>query len=90
MIIVAGSLHVAPEHRAAYLEGCEAVVAAARTAPGCLDFALSADLLDAGRVNVYERWDSPASLERFRGTGPDDSQLAVLREVWVNEYEIPR
>jgi quinol monooxygenase YgiN len=90
MIIVAGSLHVAPEHRAAYLEGCEAVVAAARAAPGCLDFALSGDLLDGGRVNVFERWDSAASLERFRGSGPDEGQLAVLREIRVSEYEIAR
>jgi quinol monooxygenase YgiN len=88
MIIVAGSLHVAPEERAAYLEGCETVVAAARAAPGCLDYTLSADLLDSARINVFERWDSAASLERFRGSGPDDSQLAVLREVRVEEYEI--
>jgi len=37
MIIVAGALYVAPENRAAYLEDCEAVVATARAAPGCLD-----------------------------------------------------
>ena len=90
MIIVAGSLHVAPEHRAAYLEGCEAVVAAARAAPGCLDFALSGDLLDGGRVNVFERWDSATSLERFRGSGPEEGQLAVRREIRVSEYEIAR
>jgi quinol monooxygenase YgiN len=90
MIIVAGSLHVASEHRAAYLEGCEAVVAAARAAPGCLDFALSGDLLDAGRVNVFERWDSAESLECFRGSGSDEGQLAVLREIRVSEYELAR
>jgi quinol monooxygenase YgiN len=88
MIIVAGALYVAPETRAAYLEGCETVVVSARAAPGCLDYALSADLLDPARINVFERWDSAASLERFRGSGPDDSQLAVLREVHVEEYEI--
>jgi quinol monooxygenase YgiN len=88
MIIVAGALYIAPEDRAAYLEGCEAVVATARAAPGCLDYALSPDLLDRARINVFERWDSAQSLERFRGSGPEDSQLAVLREIRVEEYEI--
>lgn len=58
MIIVAGVLHVDPAERAAYLADCTAVVAQARSFPGCLDFALSPDLLDSGRINVYERWSS--------------------------------
>ncbi len=49
MIIVAGVLHVDPAERAAYLADCTAVVAQARSFPGCLDFALSPDLLDSGR-----------------------------------------
>jgi quinol monooxygenase YgiN len=56
MIIVAGSLTVAPDQRADYLAGCEVVVEQAPRAPGCLDFALSSDLLDPARINVYERW----------------------------------
>jgi quinol monooxygenase YgiN len=61
VIIVAGVLHVDPAERAAYLADCTAVVAQARSFPGCLDFALSPDLLDSGRINVYERWSSVRS-----------------------------
>jgi quinol monooxygenase YgiN len=86
MIIVAGCLIVAPQERDAYLEGCVAVVEAARQALGCLDFALSPDLLDEARINVFERWASEADLERFRGSGPDDSQVASLRDIRVAEY----
>ena len=88
MIIVAGALTVDPDGRDAYLEGCAAVVAAAREAPGCLDFALSADLLDAGRINVYERWDSEEELQGFRGSGPDAGQLEALLRIDVDEYEV--
>ena len=88
MIIVAGALFVAPDGRDAYLEGCVAVVEAARGAPGCLDFALSADLLDAGRINVFERWESEEDLHRFRGSGPDAGQMAALLDVDVGEYEV--
>jgi quinol monooxygenase YgiN len=88
VIIVAGSVHVDPEAREAYLEGCRGVVTAAREAPGCLDFALSADLLEKGRINVFERWESTEVLQRFRGSGPPAEQLAELREIRVREYEI--
>jgi quinol monooxygenase YgiN len=86
MIIVAGALTVDPDGRDAYLEGCAAVVAAAREAPGCLEFALSPDLLEPGRINVYERWASEEELQRFRGSGPDGGQLAALLKVEVAEY----
>ena len=67
MIVVSGHLTVDPAERASYLDGCREVVALGRAAPGCLDFAISPDLLDAGRVNVYERWESQDAVEAFRG-----------------------
>ena len=88
MIIVAGALTVDPEARDAYLDGCVEVVEKARRAEGCLDFALSADLLEPGRINVYERWDSEGDLHRFRGSGPDSGQLAALLKVEVAEYVV--
>ena len=88
MIIVAGALSVDPDGRDAYLEGCVSVVEAARRAQGCLNFALSADLLEPGRINVYERWSSDGDLQRFRGSGPDAGQLAELLEVRVTEYAV--
>ena len=46
MVIVSGHLIVGIEVRDDYLAGCADVVEQARRAPGCLDFALSGDLLD--------------------------------------------
>lgn len=88
MIIVAGALTVDPRGRNAYLQGCTSVVAAARQAQGCSDFALSPDLLEAGRINVYERWDSEEDLHRFRGSGPDDGQRDALVNIQVNEWTV--
>ena len=88
MIIVAGALTVDPEERDAYLEGCVRVVSAARHAQGCLDFALSPDLLEPGRINVYERWSSDEDLQRFRGSGPETGQLAALLNIEVSEYAV--
>lgn len=45
MIIVAGHLLVSPEERERYIQGCVSVVEQARSSPGCLDFAITADLV---------------------------------------------
>ena len=68
-VIVAGHLAVDPSQRDDYLSGCVGVVRQARATAGCLDFALSADLIDAGRINILERWESRAAVEVFRGSG---------------------
>ena len=88
MIIVAGALTIDPDERDAYLRGCVDVVAAARQAPGCLDYALSPDLVEPGRINVHERWESRDDLDRFRGSGPSEEQAAQLREIAVAEYTV--
>ncbi len=88
MIIVAGHLAVEPSARAEYLAGCAAVVEQARRTPGCLEFSIAADLIDPSRVVVFERWDSPASVERFRGSGPDDDESAAIVSASVAEYTV--
>jgi len=88
MIIVAGTLSVDPPARDAYLASCLVVMEQARVAPGCLDFHLSADPIEPGRINVYERWESDAELEHFRGAGPDSGQVAEIRDASVLRYRI--
>jgi quinol monooxygenase YgiN len=88
MLIIAGHLGVDPADRDAYAEQCRSVVELARAAPGCLDFALSADSLDPGRINVYERWETAAELEAFRGSGPDSDTAARVLDAEVSRYVI--
>jgi quinol monooxygenase YgiN len=88
MVIVAGHVVVDPQERDDYLSGCVPVVRQARRAAGCLDFALSADPVDPGRVNIFERWESQAAVEAFRGSGPSDEQGAAIRAASVAEYDV--
>lgn len=88
VLIVAGHLVVDPATRAAYLRDCEDVVRLARAAPGCLDFALSPDLLDPGRINVHERWASSEELAAFRGSGPSGEQQQAILSATVEEYAV--
>jgi quinol monooxygenase YgiN len=88
MVIVTGHLMVEPGERERYLAGCVSVVQLARATQGCLDFAISADLVDPGRINILERWDSVAAVEAFRGAGPSDEQGVAIVSALVVEYDV--
>ena len=88
MVIVAGHLTVEPRQREAYLAGCVNVVEQARAAAGCLDFAISPDLLDPTRINVFECWETQAAVEAFRDNGPSDEQNEAMSAASVAEYDV--
>lgn len=88
MLIVAGRIHVAADARAAYLAGCASIVATARETSGCLDFALSPDVVDGTRINVFERWDSRKALLAFRGSGEQPDGLPEIVDADVLEFEV--
>jgi len=88
MIIVAGRLQVDAHDRDRYVAECITVVEQARTATGCLDFAITADPVEPDRINIYERWESDADVERFRGSGPTEEQIAQIRDAEVRKYRI--
>jgi len=88
VVIVAGHLTVDPEQRASYVAGCVSVVKQARKAAGCLDYSVTADLIDPSRVNIFERWSSQAAVEAFRGSGPSDEQGAAILSGSVAEYDV--
>jgi quinol monooxygenase YgiN len=72
------------DHRCAPLR----VVERARRAAGCLNFAITADLLDPGRVNIFGRWESQAAVEAFRRGGPSNKQGAAMLSASAAEYDI--
>jgi quinol monooxygenase YgiN len=88
VVIVAGHLIIDADERDSYLADCEHVIEEARRAPGCLDFAISADLLDRARINVFERWESRSAVEAFRGSGPSDEQAGAIASASVAEYDV--
>lgn len=81
MLIIAGKLYVAPEARDAYVESHRALIQQARAAPGCMDLAISADLIDPGRVNNFEQWQSEEHLAAFRAVArPPMAATEILGE----------
>lgn len=79
---------VEPAARAEYLAGCVETVRLARAADGCLDFHLSADPIEPGRINIFERWTSAEAVEAFRGSGPSDEQQGAVLGATVEQHQI--
>lgn len=55
---------------------------------GCLDVAICGDLVDPGRVNIFERGESQADAETFHSSGSDTEQHPAMLTVSVQEYDI--
>lgn len=88
MIIIAGTLQVNPQDRVGYLDVASRATSLARSTPGCLDFAQSADPLDAGRINIFERWESDDDLEAFRSLPGDGVETPPILAAEVRRYRI--
>ena len=87
-MIVAGQILVDPAQRERYLAGYVGVVEQARRVPSCLDFAITADLIDPGRINIFERWETQEAVNTFRGSGPNEEQSAAMLTASVAEYDV--
>ena len=57
-VIVAGHIDVEPGRREEFLAGRQAGIAASRAEAGCIEYVLSADSSDPGRVRIFERWET--------------------------------
>lgn len=68
MIIVAGHLPIAPEHRDAAIAAVTACAAATREEEGNLDYRFSVDLDDPNRLNMIERWESQEAIDLHMAT----------------------
>jgi quinol monooxygenase YgiN len=70
VLIVAGAFELDPGDRDAFIAGRHDAMRTSRTETGCIDYVMSADPIDPGRVVLYERWESQDDL---------DAHLAAMR-----------
>ena len=88
MIIVSGQIQVTPGRRDAFVAASLDAVVQARRAPGCLDFVVAPDPIEPDRVNVYERWETDAQLEAFRGEGPGTDLTSDIVSADVSRHNV--
>jgi hypothetical protein len=55
---------------------------------GCLDLAITADPIDPGRINNYERWESWDAIEAWRARADAPDTGIAMRNVDVMAFEV--
>lgn len=88
MLIVSGRLYIAKGQREAFLALSGKAMIEARRTPGCHDFVVAADPIEADRVNIYEMWDSADQLEAFRDQGPGGELTKLIERADVRRHLI--
>ncbi|KAA8889716.1 antibiotic biosynthesis monooxygenase [Nocardia colli] len=88
MLIIAGYAEVDPAQRDAYVSAFQDLLSRSRSAPGCLDCAITADPVDPDRVNVYERWDTPENLEAWRAVADAPALDITIKNTYVMKYTV--
>jgi quinol monooxygenase YgiN len=68
MVIVMGTVRIAPEAIAAALPAMKRMVAASNAEDGCLLYAYSQDLVDPGLIRVSEHWRDREALKAHFAT----------------------
>lgn len=61
-ILVTGTIDFDPAHRDAVIEAAKTVMAVTAKEAGCEQYVMSADLNEAGRLHISERWTDAESL----------------------------
>jgi quinol monooxygenase YgiN len=63
MLIVAGHFEVDPSDQTAFIAGRVESMTRTRGEAGCLEYAMTADPVDASRVLLFERWADQAAFD---------------------------
>jgi quinol monooxygenase YgiN len=86
-VIIAGKMYVDPDKRERFVEGYRVLVEKARAYPGCIDVSMSPDLLEPGRVNLFECWESADVLAQWRAKAPRPAGRVKFRDAQVYKYD---
>jgi quinol monooxygenase YgiN len=79
MLLIYGTIRLAPERVDSARIAMRAMIEATRSEAGCLHYSYSEDVLDAGLVHVNELWSDRAALEaHFRAP-----HIATWRAAWA-------
>ncbi|GAA2410669.1 putative quinol monooxygenase [Nonomuraea africana] len=87
-LIVAGKVYVDPKDRDRFVEAHRDIVEQARKYPGCLDLSISPDPTEAGRVNIFEYFESKEALDAWRAVAPPPSASIDIEDDQVFKHVI--
>jgi len=81
MLIVAGEVRMTPESVAKVREQAATMVAETLKEDGCLEYGFAEDLLEPGRIRLFEKWRDQAALDAHFQTPHMAAFNAALAQV---------
>jgi quinol monooxygenase YgiN len=87
MVIIAGHTIVPEQDRDRYVEAFSDMVQRARAFDGCIDIAITADIVHPGRVNLMEIWQSADVLKAWRKVAKGPRLKVPILEMAVKRYD---
>jgi len=91
VVIVGGSFELEPSDRDEFLASRLEMMRTSRAERGCIEYTFSADPLDAGRVVLYERWESQDALDAHLANvraRPESPSGVVPRQSSITIYDV--
>jgi len=82
-VIVAGTVDLAPEQREQAIRDAKPLIDEALAEPGCMAYEWTFDPFDAGRVHVFEQWESEETLSEHLRAPSYLNMLAHLGRVGI-------
>lgn len=78
MLLIVGTIRLAPEKLPAALPFMEAMIESSRAEDGCLEYVYAQDVLDPGFIHVKELWRDQSALDRHFSS----AHIAAWRASW--------
>ena len=88
MIVIEGTVRIPPSNLAAARDVMEQMIRASRAEAGCIDYAYSVDVLDAGLIRVTERWESREALAAHFKTAHMATWRAFFPELGITDRSL--
>lgn len=90
MIVVAGTITFDPAQQSAVVAAARQVVGATRAEDGCISYEVFADLVDEGRVHLFEEWEEEHHLLAHFETPHFEEFSRALQAVGILSRDINR
>jgi quinol monooxygenase YgiN len=91
VVIVGGAFEVEPGQREEFLAARHDSMRRSRAERGCLEYTMSADPIDPGRVVLFERWADQESLDAHLSAmrnAPPSSAAVTPKSATVTVYDV--
>lgn len=88
MIILAGTVRVAPGKRDAALPAMRSMVEHTRKEPGCVAYSFAFDALDDQLIRIFEVFEDEAALAAHRGSEHMAKWRASRQELGIGERDL--